>query len=30
MSREELLKAARDAPPINIEPIDRAKRDQEP
>jgi hypothetical protein len=30
MSREELLKAARDAPPINIEPIDRGKRDQEP
>jgi hypothetical protein len=30
MSREELLKAARDAVPINIERIDRGKRHQEP
>jgi hypothetical protein len=30
MSREELLKAARDAVPIHIERIDRGKRDQEP
>ena len=30
MSREELLKAARDAVPINIEPIDRGKPNREP
>jgi hypothetical protein len=29
ISREELLKAARDAVPINIEPTDRGKPDQE-
>jgi hypothetical protein len=30
ISREELLKAARDAGPINIEPTDRGKPDQAP
>ena len=30
ISREELLKAARNAAPINIEPMDRGKPDPEP
>jgi len=30
ISREELLKAARNAAPINIEPMDRGKPDREP